>query len=178
MVAQSLHDLFVEELEDLLDAENQLVKTLPKLAEAANDPILKKAFKDHLKQTETHVERLETVFESLGEKAHTKTCKGMAGLLKEGEEILKAKDMDPAIRDAGLIAASERVEQYEMAGYCSAMSAADELGYIEAYELLESTYEEEDKANALLMEIAGDSVNPAAHSVRGSSRKEPVGASR
>ena len=156
----SLRDLFIEELRDLYSAENQLVAALPKMAEAASDPELKKAFTDHLEQTENHVARLEQIFEGLDEKPSGETCQAMEGLVKEGSEMIKA-DGDPIVRDSGLIGAAQRVEHYEMAGYGTARSLAQRLGEQEAAELLQETLDEEGEADNLLTEIA-ESLVPVA----------------
>src|SRR5689334_8546635 len=119
MPLQSLQDLLVDELRDLYSAEKQLVKALPKVAKAISSPRLKQAIESHLQQTEGHVTRLEEIFETLGEKATGKKCKGMQGLLEEGEETIGEDGVD-AVRDAGIIAAAQRVEHYEIAAYgCS-----------------------------------------------------------
>src|SRR5580765_4378245 len=116
MKLETLHDLYVDELKDLYNAENQLVKALPKMAKAASDPLLAKAFTDHLAETEGQVQRLEKIFKQLEVSPTGKTCKAMEGLLKEGKEVM-AEEADPTVMDAALIAAAQRVEHYEMAGY-------------------------------------------------------------
>src|SRR6266487_4366217 len=108
----TLEDLYIEELQDLYDAENQIIKALPKMAKASTSLDLKRAFNDHLEQTRTHVTRLEQVFDQIGSKAKGKACKAMQGLLEEGEELMDTK-ADPTVLDAGLIAAAQRVEHYE-----------------------------------------------------------------
>ncbi len=113
---ETLKDLFVEELRDLYSAEKQIIKALPKMRKAANSDQLKAAFEEHLEQTKGHVARLEQIFEALGEKPTGKTCKAMEGLVEEGSEMI-AEKAEPAVKDAGLIAAAQRVEHYEMAGY-------------------------------------------------------------
>ena len=127
----SLRDLFIEELRDLYSAETQLVKALPKMANAAADPHLKQAFTDHLEQTEGHVERLDEIFEALDEKPTGETCQAMEGLIKEGSHMIKAKG-ERFVVDSGLIGAAQRVEHYEMAGYGTARSLAQRLGEPEA----------------------------------------------
>jgi ferritin-like metal-binding protein YciE len=116
MKLESLRDLLVEQLQDLYDAENRITKALPKMAKAASSPELKAAFEKHLAETEGHVTRLEQAFEALGEKAKKKTCQAIKGLIEEGEETIK-EDAEPEVKDAALIAAAQRVEHYEMAGY-------------------------------------------------------------
>lgn len=157
----SLRDLYIEELRDLYSAENQLVKALPKMAEAASDPQLKQAFNDHLEQTENHVARLEQIFEALNEQPEGETCQAMEGLVKEGSEMIKAQ-ADSVIHDSGLIGAAQRVEHYEMAGYGTARSLAQRLGEQQAAELLQETLDEESEADSLLTEIA-ESLVPVAH---------------
>ncbi len=153
MKIRSLDELFEHELEDLLSAEQQLVEALPKMAEAATLPALKTAFKDHLKETKTHISRLEKAFKTLGKQPKGQTCKGMEGLIKEGEEIIK-NAADPAVLDAGLIAAAQRVEHYEIAGYGTARAHARTLGHSELVDLLQTTLDEEGTANKLLTQLA------------------------
>jgi ferritin-like metal-binding protein YciE len=138
----TLHQLFVEQIRDLYSAENQLTKALPQMAEAAHNSELKKGFKLHLKQTEGHVKRLEKIFKKLDEKPTGKTCKAMEGLIKEGKETI-AEDATPAVKDAALIAAAQRVEHYEIAGYGSVKTYATLLGHKEAAAALQSTLDEE-----------------------------------
>jgi ferritin-like metal-binding protein YciE len=157
----SLRDLFIEELRDLYSAETQLVKALPKMANAATDSQLKQAFTDHLEQTEGHVARLEEIFEALDEKPTGETCQAMEGLVKEGSQMIKAEG-DCVIIDSGIIGAAQRVEHYEIAGYGTARSLAQRLGEHEAAKLLQDTLDEECEANSLLTEIA-ESLVPVAH---------------
>jgi ferritin-like metal-binding protein YciE len=157
----SLRDLFIEELRDLYSAETQLVKALPKMAEAATDEHLKHAITTHLGQTKNHVTRLERIFEVLDEKATGETCKAMEGLIKEGSEMAKAEG-ESVVIDSGIISAAQRVEHYEMAGYGTARSLAQRLGEEAAAELLQQTLDEEGDADQLLGEIAEDLV-PVAH---------------
>ena len=157
----SLRDLFIEELRDLYSAETQLLKALPKMANAATDTQLKQAFADHLEQTENHVVRLEEIFETLDEKPEGETCQAMEGLIKEGSQMIKAHG-DSIIIDSGLIGAAQRVEHYEMAGYGTARSLAQRLGEQEAAALLQETLDEESEADSLLTEIAENLV-PVAH---------------
>jgi len=153
MKINSMDKLFEHELEDLLSAEKQLIEALPLMAEAANDPALKTAFKDHLKQTKTHVTRLERAFKTLGKEPKAITCKGMQGLIKEGDEIMKDVT-DPTIMDVGLIGAAQRVEHYEIAGYGTARAHAESLGHVELVDLLQTTLDEEGDANKLLTQLA------------------------
>ena len=157
----SLRDLFIEELRDLYSAETQLVKALPKMANAATDSQLKHAFTEHLEQTEGHVSRLEEIFEALDVKPSGETCQAMEGLIKEGSQMIKAEG-DSVIIDSGLIGAAQRVEHYEMAGYGTARSLAQRLGEHEAATLLQETLDEDADADALLTEIS-ESLVPVAH---------------
>jgi ferritin-like metal-binding protein YciE len=170
MALESLDDLFVEQLRDLYDAEKQLIKALPKMAEAANSDELREGFEEHLEQTKGHAQRLETIFESLGEKAKGKKCRGMEGLIKEGSETLD-EDMNADVKDAAIIAAAQRVEHYEIAGYGTARTFASLLGQQEAVSLLEQTLEEEKQTDARLTELAED-INVAADRER---RRKPTG---
>lgn len=154
----NLKDLLVLQLEDLYDAEKRLTEALPKMASAAHSPELKSAFQKHLTETKTHVTRLENVFKELGHKADRETCDAMKGLIKEGEEMIEAKG-DPAVRDAALIAAAQRVEHYEMAGYGTLRNFAQRLGHHLAADLLQETLDEEGNADKMLTEIADNIVN-------------------
>jgi ferritin-like metal-binding protein YciE len=153
MKLNSLQDVFVEQLGDLRSAEEQLVKALPKMASAANSPELKEAFEHHLEQTRNHVQRIEEVVANVGLDVPTEHCKGMEGLIKEGDDIVSATG-DPAAKDAALIAAAQRVEHYEIAGYGTATTLADELGFDEAKDILDETLDEESDADKLLTKIA------------------------
>jgi Mn-containing catalase len=151
----ALKDLLIEEMQDLLHAETQLTKALPKLSSAAHDPKLKHAFDEHLKQTEGHVERLKQAFELLGEKAHAKPCKAMEGLVAEGSERIKeGKDKDEATSDLSLIGAAQKVEHYEIAGYGTLRALADQLGQTAVSKLFSQTLSEEEKADSLLTQVA------------------------
>jgi ferritin-like metal-binding protein YciE len=149
----SLKDLFVEELQDLYNAENQLLKALPKMVKAASDETLKEAFEEHLEQTKGHVERLDQVFEQLGESPKGKKCKAMEGLIAEAAELIK-EDGEAAVKDAGLIASAQRVEHYEIAGYGCVRTFASLLGFEDAAELLQATLDEEGDTDERLTEIA------------------------
>lgn len=157
----SLDDLLIEELKDLYDAEHQLTKALPKMAKAANSTQLQNAFNSHLAETEGHIRRLEEVFESLGKKATRKTCKAMKGLVEEGEEVIE-ENAEPEVKDAALIASAQRVEHYEIAGYGTVRTFAQQLGHTVAAKLLQQTLDEEAKANEKLTKIAESSVNKQA----------------
>lgn len=145
----SLRDLLIDEMRDLYGAETQLVKALPKLSDAASAEPLRHAFKAHLAETEGHVSRLEQAFDALGVPAQVKPCKAMEGLIAEGEDMIKLH-ADPAIRDAALIGAAQRVEHYEIAGYGTARAFAEALGLQEVTRLLSSTIEEEGAADKKL----------------------------
>ncbi len=153
MTIDNLRDLYIEQLEDLYSAEQQLIKALPKMAKAANSDELKSAFEDHLEQTKGHAQRIETIFEQMGEKLTAKKCKAMEGLVKEGSEVIE-EDMVDGLKDAALIAAAQRVEHYEMAGYGCVKAYATRLGDDEAASLLGQTLNEEKKADELLNGIA------------------------
>ena len=161
MKLDNLRKLFVEELRDLYSAENQLVKALPKMAKGASSEDLKQALEDHLEQTQGQVERLEEVFEQLDETPKGKTCKAMKGLVEEGSEILE-EDGEDSVVDAGIIAAAQKVEHYEIASYGTVRAWAGLLGENEAAELLQETLDEEGEANKLLTKLAQDIVNPEA----------------
>ena len=149
----TLNDLFVEQLGDLYSAEKQLVQALPKLAAAASQDELRQAFEQHLGETRDHVRRLEEIFGQLGIATPTHECEGMKGLIREGEEMITAQG-DPVVRDAGLIAAAQRVEHYEIAAYGTARTLADDLDLDAAKDLLDQTADEEGNADKLLTKIA------------------------
>ena len=157
----SLEQLFVEQLEDLYDAEKRLTEVLPKMADAATAKELRQAFQNHLRETQQQVTRLETIFRQLGKEPEGKTCDAMKGLISEGDEMIKAKG-DPAVKDAALIAAAQRVEHYEMAAYGTARTFANQLGHGEAARLLQTTLMEEGNADKKLTEIAEKNVNAEA----------------
>lgn len=157
----SLQELLVEELKDLYDAEHQLTKALPKMAKASTNTQLQNAFTSHLAETEGHIKRLEQVFEQLGEKASRKTCKAMKGLVEEGAEAIE-EPMEPEVKDAALIAAAQRVEHYEMAGYGAARTFAQTLGHSEVAQMLQKTLNEEGAADKKLTQIAESRVNQQA----------------
>ena len=154
MANQWLKELYIDELKDLYSAENQLVKALPKMAKAATSPDLRAGFEGHLEQTKGHVQRLETIFQKLGENPKGKKCKGMEGLIEEGAEAIKQYEGE--LLDAALIGAAQRVEHYEMAGYGTVSAFAKELGESEHASLLNKTLEEEKATDAKLSKLAGD----------------------
>ncbi|HUQ19550.1 MAG TPA: ferritin-like domain-containing protein [Gemmatimonadaceae bacterium] len=155
---ETLKDLYVEELKDLYSAENQIIKGLQKMIKAASHPELKQAFTKHLKETEIHVERLEQVCDDLGVSPRGKKCEGMEGLLKEGSELIKEKP-EPDVLDAGLIAAVQHVEHYEMAGYGCVRTYARQLGFESQAQILQTTLDEEGMTDKILTELAESTIN-------------------
>ena len=153
MSVETLQELLVDELKDLYSAEKQIVRALPKLAKAASTTELHDALMSHLEETKGQVDRLEKIAELVGKKLAGKTCVGMKGVLEEGSEVLEETE-EGTVRDAALIAASQRVEHYEMAGYGSARDFANTLGLSEVAALLEETLEEEKEADKKLTSIA------------------------
>jgi ferritin-like metal-binding protein YciE len=153
MKLDTLEDVFVEQIADLYSAEQQLVEALPKMVQAAHSDELRKALQEHLEQTKGHVTRLEEIKSQVSQTIPVETCQAMKGLIKEGEEVIEAQG-DGAAMDAALIAAAQRVEHYEIAGYGTARTLADQLGYDRAEELLDETLDEEAKADKLLTKIA------------------------
>lgn len=158
MEMEDLRDLYIEELRDLYSAEKQLVKALPKMAKAATNEELAEGFEEHLEQTKEHVSRLEEIFEELGKKPTGKVCKAMQGLLEEGKELM-SEDASPEVMDAGLIAAAQRVEHYEIAGYGTVRTFAKLLGEREAMKTLQQTLEEEAQTDKKLTKLAETSIN-------------------
>ena len=161
MKLDTLDKLYVDELRDIYNAENQLLKALPKMAKGSSSPDLKSGFEKHLRQTESHVERLEQIFAELDESPKGKTCHGMKGLIEEGSEILK-EDGEESVLDAGIIVAAQKVEHYEMAAYGSARTFARLLGQEKAAQLLQTTLDEESETNESLNQLAENMVNPEA----------------
>jgi len=161
MKLDSLKTLYIEELRDLYNAENQLLKALPKMAKAAQSPDLKKAFEKHRGETEGHVARLEKVFAAIDKKPQAKTCDAIVGITDEGAEIMKEYKGSPAL-DAGLLAAAQAVEHYEISRYGTLKAWAQELGLNDAVRLLDQTLEEEKKTDAALTKIAEAAVNQQA----------------
>jgi ferritin-like metal-binding protein YciE len=156
-----LEDLFLETLKDVFFAERQILKGLPRLAKAAAEPKLREAFMRHREETEGQVDRLRQVFEIIGKRAQGKTCEAINGLLEESQELLELSPQSSPVRDAGLIAAAQAVEHYEMARYGVLVAWAKTLGNDQIVQLLEQTLEEEKKTDSLLNEMA-TSVNRAA----------------
>ena len=161
MSVTNLNELFLHELKDVYDAEHQLVEALPKLAEAATTPELAEAFQNHLEETRGHLTRLEAVFESCGATPERETCKGMKGLIAEGEKMIKEID-DPVTLDAALISAAQRAEPYEIAAYGTLRVWAMTTGLRDAEDELEAILGEEKAANDKLTEIAESGVNSGA----------------
>ena len=161
MANEGLRDLYIDELKDLYNAENQLVKALPKMAKAASSDELKQGFEEHLEQTRDHVQRLEKIFKSLKESPKGKKCAGMEGLVKEGSEVME-EDFEGALMDAALIGAAQRVEHYEIAAYGTASEFAKILGESEHVALLEETLQEEKETDEKLTELAKE-INPQAN---------------
>jgi len=155
---ETLRDLYIDELKDLYSAEKQLTKALPRMARAANDPRLAKAFNNHLRETERQVKRLERIFKDLEERPGGKKCVGMEGLIEEGKELMAEKS-DADVLDAGLISKARHVEHYEIAGYGTVRTYAMILGETRHAELLQETLDEEGAANKLLTQLAEGSIN-------------------
>jgi ferritin-like metal-binding protein YciE len=155
----ALNELFIDELKDIYWAEKHLVSALPKMAKAATSEELRKAIEAHLSETENHVTRLEDAFASINEKASSKKCEAMAGLIKEGTEIVADTEKGTFTRDAGIISAAQKIEHYEIASYGTLKTLATVLGYSEAAELLEATLSEEKNADNLLTKIAEGGIN-------------------
>lgn len=152
MNEKSLKELYIDELKDLYNAENQLVKALPKMAKAATSEELRSGFEEHLEQTRGHVQRLEQIFEALDESPKGKKCAGMEGLVKEGSEMMD--EFEDALLDAALISAAQRVEHYEIAAYGTVVAFAELLGESEAQSLLEETLQEEKETDEKLTQMS------------------------
>jgi ferritin-like metal-binding protein YciE len=155
---KTLNDLFVEALKDVYHAEKQILRALPKMAKAAESEELRQAFQTHRAETEGQIERLEQVFEALGKRAQGKTCEAIQGIIEEGKEIMEDFAESDAL-DAGLIAAGQAVEHYEISRYGTLRAWAQELGLRDAVGLLEENLEEEKKTDKLLSELAEARVN-------------------
>jgi ferritin-like metal-binding protein YciE len=161
MRLETLKDLYIHELKDLYSADQQLVKALPKMAKAANNKELAAGFQEHLEQTKWHARRLEKILSSHKETSRGPKCKGMEGLVAEGAELIE-EEADDEVKDAGLIAAAQRVEHYEMAGYGTARSYAELLGDKEDANLFQMTLEEERATDQKLTKLAKTAINVAA----------------
>jgi ferritin-like metal-binding protein YciE len=182
----SLHELYVEELKDIYNAEQQILKALPKMMKAASDRELQRAFAQHEKQTQQQVKRLDRIFRELGETPRGKKCKGMEGLIEEGSDLIKERP-EPEVLDAGLIAAAQRVEHYEIAAYGTARAYAQQLGHSEHASLLQQTLDEEGETDKLLTALAESSINIEAEladedddggNATGNGRSQPTGRRR
>jgi ferritin-like metal-binding protein YciE len=173
-MAETLHDAFVDELRDLYDAEKQLTKALPKLAKTATSPELREAFESHLEETRGHVDRLEEVFDGLGEKARGKHCDGIAGIIEEGEAIID-EDFDDLTMDACLIAAGQRAEHYEIGAYGTVIAWAEAMGHRDAVALLQQNLDEEKAADKKLSALAEGGINQqAAKAAHPAAGREPA----
>ncbi len=158
MELETLKDLYIHELKDLYSAENQIIKALPKMAKAATHEELVAGFEEHLEQTKKHAQRLEQILESHDETTRGPKCKGMEGVIAEGDEMIK-EDADDDVKDAGLIAAAQRVEHYEIAGYGCARTYAEALGDTKGAKLLQQTLEEEKATDEKLTSLAKSTIN-------------------
>jgi ferritin-like metal-binding protein YciE len=159
-----LEELLIEQMQDLLHAEGQLVKALPKMSKAAHDPKLKQAFGKHLEETKEHVERLKQAFELLGARAKAKPCKGMEGLVEEGQEtITEGKEKDEIAADLGLVAAAQKVEHYEISGYGTLRTVAEKVGQAKVAKLLAQTLAEEEKTDKLLTQLSAPLLEQGNH---------------
>ena len=164
MALDSLQALFLDELKDIYHAEKQLLRALPKMAKAASNPELERAFTQHLRETEGQVQRLERVFKELGQAARGKKCEGMAGLVEEGKKLME-EDGEPEVIDAALIAAAQRVEHYEIAAYGCLRTYAQLLGLTSAEQLLQQNLSEEEAADTKLTALGEGGINQAAFAV-------------
>ncbi len=163
MALNTLEDLFIDELKDVYNAENQIVKALPKMAKVASSPELGDAFREHLEVTKGQIDRLDQIFANMEIKSRGKKCAGMEGILEEGKEMMN-QAADPSVKDAGLISSAQRVEHYEMAAYGTLRTYAEMLGYDDAAQLLQETLDEEEQADQKLSQLAESLINvQAAH---------------
>jgi ferritin-like metal-binding protein YciE len=170
----TLHDAFIDELRDAYDGEKQLIKALPKLAKASTSAKLRTAFETHLEETRGHVDRLEQVFEQLGERARGKHCEGLNGIIEEGKTVMD-ESFDDVTMDACLIAAAQRAEHYEMAAYGSLVAWARAMGHAEVADLLQTTLDEEGAADKKLTSIAEGGVNKQAATAAHPPGEAPTG---
>ena len=158
MKITGLDQLLEDELKDIYSAENQLLKALPKMAEAAESKDLRASFEKHLEQTQTHIQRIEEICKDLKIEPSGKTCAGMGGLIKEGEEVIES-DMELEPKQAALIGAAQRVEHYEIAAYGTALAHAKQLGYVKAFDVLTETLNEEKETDQRLTHLAENRAN-------------------
>ena len=166
MKLDSLQQLYLRELKDIYNGEQQILKALPKMAQNASSPELRAAFEEHLEQTRGHVDRLEQIFQKLDEPAKGQKCKGLEGIISEGEEMVENEDAPPAVADAALIATAQRVEHYEMAAYGTVCNYARRLGFEDQARLLHQTLQEEIETDKKLTTIADSYINEEAKSAR------------
>jgi ferritin-like metal-binding protein YciE len=167
VAVESLQELYVEELKDLYNAEQQIIKALPKMARAARSPQLRSAFEKHLEETRGQIGRLEQIFQMLNEPAKGNKCKGMDGIISEGEDLMDdVEDAPPAVCDAALISAAQRVEHYEVAAYGTCRTWAQRLGFTDQARLLNETLQEEGTADKKLTSLAESYINEEASSAR------------
>lgn len=171
MKLKDLHALFVHELKDLYSAEKQLTKALTKMAEAATDEGLRRAFEEHLEETETHIQRLDGVFETLQVSPRGQKCAAMEGLVEEGDKLLE-EDAEPHVLDAALICAAQRVEHYEIAGYGCVRALAEQLGMTDLAAELQETLDEEKETNEKLNQLALGHINEEAMAVTDDSESQ------
>jgi ferritin-like metal-binding protein YciE len=162
MEMDSLRELYVDELKDLYSAEKQILQALPRMVKKATNEKLKKAFQDHLEVTQMQLERLDRIFEEIGKSPRGKKCKAMEGLVEEGKEVMQ-EDMAPEVMDAALIAAAQRIEHYEMAGYGTCRTWAQTLGEKNQQKLLQQTLDEEGDADKKLTALAESTINVEAN---------------
>jgi ferritin-like metal-binding protein YciE len=167
MELETLRELYVDELKDLYSAENQILKALPRMIKAASNPDLRRALTQHEQVTRRQVQRLERIFKDLDESPRGKKCHGMEGLLEEGKELIAEKP-EPEVLDAGLISKAQHVEHYEMAGYGTVRTWAQQLGFDQHATLLQETLDEETEADQSLTQLAESSVNIVAAGAEGS----------
>ncbi|RPJ52547.1 MAG: ferritin-like domain-containing protein [Acidobacteria bacterium] len=165
MKMENLEDLYIHTLQDLYSAEEQIIESLPKMAKAASSEELTRAFKEHLEETKRQRDRLAELIEELESEPEGEKCKGMEGLIKEGDELLKGKGTDKAVLDAALIAAAQKVEHYEIASYGTARTYAHQLGYDDAAKTLDQILTEESKTNEKLTRLAESKINEKAAKV-------------
>ncbi|HTG42899.1 MAG TPA: ferritin-like domain-containing protein [Verrucomicrobiae bacterium] len=171
MKMETLQELYLDQLQDVYDAEKQLIKALPKMAKTATNEELKAAFETHLEQTEEQISRLERIFEELGEKPKGKKCKAMQGLVEEGKEMME-EDADQDVMDAGLICAAQKVEHYEIASYGCLRTYAEMLGFDDQADLLQETLDEEKDTDENLTELAVSCINLEAEGEEGEEDEE------
>ncbi len=159
MKMDSLENLFVEDLKDLYNAEQQIMQALPKMIQAAHSQDLKQSFQQHLQVTQEQAKRLEQIFSNLNQKPTGKKCLGMEGIIKEGEQDMQELKSDPDLLDAGMIASAQKIEHYEISGYGTARTYAEELGLDQAASLLEQTLKEESQTDQKLTQLAESHIN-------------------